>query len=256
MLIVISPAKTIEMEVDYPYNATSKPQFIPEATELAELLKTFNPNELQSLLGISSKLAQMNWDRFQTWEPTFLPKNEQPALLAFRGDVYTSINADSFNEADFTEAQQKLRILSGLYGVLRPLDLIRPYRLEMGTKLTNNQGKDLYEFWGMKLTEQINKDLESSHSTHLINLASNEYFKALNKKMLQAEIITPVFKDLKYGEYKIVSFWAKKARGLMTRFILQNRIEDVEELKAFDSEGYYFNNNLSHGNELIFTRDH
>jgi len=206
-------------------------------------------------MGISPKLAQLNFERFINWQLPFSTDNAKQALLAFKGDVYTGLDAYSLNEDELQTAQNDLRILSGLYGVLKPLDLIQAYRLEMGKKLQTKKGNNLYEFWGDKITKEINKSLIAKNDKYLINLASNEYFKAVVKKKVKAEIITPVFKDFKNGQYKVISFFAKKARGLMTRFIIQNKITDPEHLKAFNSEGYNFNPQLSKNTELVFTRD-
>ena len=206
-------------------------------------------------MGISPKLSQLNFERFVNWQLPFNMENAKQAILAFTGDVYTGIDASTLNETELQTAQTDLRILSGLYGVLKPLDLIQAYRLEMGKKLQTPKGKNLYEFWGDKITNEINKTLKEKEDKYLINLASNEYFKSVNKKEVKAEIITPVFKDLKNGQYKVISFFAKKARGLMTRFIIQNQITDPEYLKAFNSDGYVFNPHLSKNQELVFTRD-
>ncbi len=196
----------------------------------------------------------LNSERFLNWHLPFTPENAKPAILAFRGDVYTGIDADSLSTEDFYFAQKHLRILSGLYGVLRPLDLIQAYRLEMGTKLKNSRGKNLYEFWGNKITEYLNHELSSHKNMTLINLASNEYWSVVKPAMLQTQVITPVFKDEKNGQYKIISFFAKKARGMMVAFMLKNKIEQAEDLKAFDREGYQFNAKMSKGNEWVFTR--
>ena len=204
---------------------------------------------------ISPKLGELNHHRFMNWARPFTPDNAKAAVLAFRGDVYTGLNADSFSDDDFTFAQQHLRILSGLYGLLRPLDLIQPYRLEMGTRFENKDGKNLYEFWDTKITQALNTQLTEIDSQVLVNLASNEYFSAVKLKILKADIITPVFKDFKNDKYKIISFYAKKARGLMAAYIIQQRITDVEQLKAFDSEGYYFSSEQSTAREWIFLRD-
>jgi cytoplasmic iron level regulating protein YaaA (DUF328/UPF0246 family) len=206
------------------------------------------------LMSISPKLGELNANRFQTWQLPFTPGNAKQALLAFKGDVYTGLDADTFSESDFAFSQKHLRILSGLYGVLKPLDLIQPYRLEMGTKLGNARGPNLYHFWDNKLTESLDKELESDDNV-LINLASNEYFKSVKVKSLKARMITPVFKDMKNGQYKMISFYAKKARGLMSAYIIKNKLEEVESLKGFDSEGYCFNPDMSKGDEWVFTRN-
>ena len=205
------------------------------------------------LQGISKKLANLNVDRNLLWETPFSPENAKQAILAFNGDVYDGINATAFSEEELKIAQEKIRILSGLYGILKPLDLMQAYRLEMGTKLSFGKYENLYKFWQQKITKTLNNELKEKGGV-LINLASQEYFKAIDTSKLNAEIITPEFKDNKDGNYKMISFFAKKARGLMCRFIVQNNISNPEELKAFDLNGYYFNNQLSKGNNWVFTR--
>ncbi len=217
MLIVISPAKTLDFETPSISNTASEIAFAPQAQTLIEQLRTMSVAEISTMMGISNKLAQLNFERFHTWNLPFTTENAKQALLAFKGDVYTGIDAGTFSENDFATAQKQLRILSGLYGVLKPMDLIQPYRLEMGKKLTTTKGNTLYNFWGNSITAKINDDLKRGNHKYLINLASNEYFKAINKKELQAEIITPVFKDFKNGTYKIISFYAKKARGELSK---------------------------------------
>ncbi len=204
---------------------------------------------------ISDKLATLNANRFAEFSTPFTPDNARQALFAFNGDVYTGLDAQSLSEDDIAYAQQHLRILSGLYGVLRPLDLMQAYRLEMGTKLANSRGKNLYEYWGDTVTTEINKALAAQGDNVLVNLASNEYFKSVKPKQVDGMIITPVFKDKKNGQYKIISFFAKKARGLMARYILQNKVEDVAGLKAFDTAGYYFSEEQSTETELVFLRE-
>jgi len=210
MLIVISPAKTLDFETPAISDIHTTPQFVDESKKLMKGLKSLAPHDVSKLMSISDKLGVLNYDRFQDWKPTFTPKNAKQALLAFKGDVYTGLEADTFKTNDFKYSQKHLRILSGLYGLLRPMDLMRPYRLEMGTKFTNAKGKDLYEFWGEIITEQLNTDLKTAKTKTLVNLASNEYFKAVKPKLLEGEVITPVFKDWKNGQYKIISFFAKK----------------------------------------------
>ena len=212
------------------------------------------PAEVSSLMKISDKLGTLNYLRFNEWKPPFNLNNAKQALLAFKGDVYTGIEAETFSNQDLKFAQKHLRILSGLYGVLKPLDLMQAYRLEMGTQFENKQGKDLYEFWGGKLTDQVNKDLKAAKSKVLINLASNEYFKSLQAEDIDAEIIVPVFKDFKNGKYKIISFYAKKARGLMSAYIIKNRLKKPEDIKAFDVDGYKYSKSESSGNNWVFLR--
>ncbi len=255
MLLVISPAKNLDY--DTPANTTefTQPDFLQESQQLIDELRHLAPQDISKLMSISDKLGVLNYDRFQAWAPPFDSDNAKQAVLAFNGDVYSGLNATSFQSDDFAFAQQHLRILSGLYGLLRPLDLMQPYRLEMGTKFANQQGRNLYEFWGEKITEALNGQLQALESRVLVNLASNEYFKSVKPKALQADIITPVFKDWKGDKYKIISFYAKKARGLMCEFAIKHRVQDVEALKAFDSEGYAFNEAMSSAKEWVFTRN-
>lgn len=255
MLIVISPAKTLDFETPSQTKHYTEPRFLAESQQLVDQLKEFSAQDIGSLMKISDKLAGLNLARFQQWELPFTTKNAKQAVLAFKGDVYTGLNAETLDDNGLLFAQQHLRILSGLYGVLRPLDLMQPYRLEMGTALANKAGKDLYHFWG----DQLRQSLEAEPALQdgiLINLASNEYFKAVNGKKLKATIITPVFKDWKNGQYKIISFYAKKARGLMSRYIIDQQITTAEKLKQFDAEGYRFSAEMSQENEWIFLRDH
>jgi hypothetical protein len=205
-------------------------------------------------MGISDKLAGLNAARFGEWATPFTQENARQAILAFNGDVYTGLDAKSFSEKDFAFAQQHMRILSGLYGLLKPLDLMQAYRLEMGKKLDNDRGSNLYQFWGDIITEHLNAAIEAQGDNVLINLASNEYFKSVKKKSLKAEVITPAFKDWKNGQYKMISFFAKKARGLMARYIIENQITDVEQLKGFDVAGYQYSTELSKANDWVFTR--
>jgi len=203
---------------------------------------------------VSTKIADLNFDRYEAWKKPFTPKNAKQAILAFKGDVYTGLDAESFKADDFKFAQNHLRVLSGLYGLLRPLDLMQPYRLEMGTKLDTEEGKNLYEFWGSDITQGLNKQLKKIKSDTLINLASNEYFKSVKSKELNATIITPAFKEYKNGEYKMIGIYAKKARGLLSRYIIKNMLSDPEDFKSFNEEGYRFNKTLSKGNNWVFTR--
>ena len=254
MLIVISPAKTLDFETAPITKEFTQPEFLKESKKLVSELKKLNPAEVSSLMKISDKLGTLNYLRFNEWKPPFNLNNAKQALLAFKGDVYTGIEAETFSNQDLKFAQKHLRILSGLYGVLKPLDLMQAYRLEMGTQFENKQGKDLYEFWGGKLTDQVNKDLKAAKSKVLINLASNEYFKSLQAEDIDAEIIVPVFKDFKNGKYKIISFYAKKARGLMSAYIIKNRLKKPEDIKAFDVDGYKYSKSESSGNNWVFLR--
>lgn len=255
MLLVISPAKNLDFETPAVTNNATQPRFLDQSTVLIDQLQTMPMHEIASLMKLSDNLAGLNLGRFQTWSTPFNADNAKQAVLAFNGDVYTGLDASTLDEDGFHFAQQHLRILSGLYGVLKPLDYIQPYRLEMGTKLKNAKGGDLYAFWG----DQLRVSLEAEPALAdgiLINLASNEYFKSVNAKQLNARIITPVFKDAKNSQYKIISFYAKKARGLMSRYIIDNKITAPEAIKGFDREGYYFSAEQSKGDDWVFLRDH
>ena len=255
MLTVISPAKTLDYETPAITRQATQPAFLSRAGELVEDARRLTPGDIQRLMGVSESIANLNHERFMNWHPEFTPQNAKQALLAFKGDVYTGLAAETLDAKGLKFAQKHLRILSGLYGLLRPLDLMQPYRLEMGLRFNNRVGKNLYEFWGNDISDAVQADLKKSGSPLLINLASNEYFKSVNAKTLDAEIITPVFKDLKQGKYKMISFFAKKARGLMARFIIDRQLNDPEGLKEFDAEGYYFSKTLSTASELVFLRD-
>ncbi|MCT8264416.1 peroxide stress protein YaaA [Proteus terrae] len=254
MLITISPAKTLDFESPLATTHFTQPELLKYSQQLIEECRKLSSSDIASLMKISDKLAGLNAARFGEWQPNFTPENARQAILAFKGDVYTGMQAELFSKDDFQFAQQHLRMLSGLYGVLRPLDLMQPYRLEMGIKLKNNKGSDLYQFWGNTITEALNKALEEQGDNILINLASDEYFKSVNPKKLNAEIIKPVFLDEKNGKYKVISFYAKKARGLMSRFIIQEKLTNKAQLKEFDLEGYQFNSAESEGNTLVFKR--
>ncbi|MFC1536813.1 peroxide stress protein YaaA [Pseudomonadota bacterium] len=254
MLMIISPAKTLDFEAPSPTANFTMPDLTDESRQLIDALKEKNSFEIAELMKISMKLADLNRLRFQQWETPFTLKNAKQALFAFRGDVYTGLDADTLEQEGIAFAQQHLRILSGLYGLLRPLDLMQPYRLEMGTRLTNERGKNLYDFWGSLITEALNRAVKEQGDNALINLASNEYFKAVKVKELAAEIITPVFKEKRGDTYKIISFSAKKARGLMCRYIIDNQISNPEMIKGFDLDGYAYNPTLASGNEWVFSR--
>lgn len=255
MIAVISPAKTLDYESRCPSVPSSEPEFLDESEALIKVLRKKRRPELQALMGISEVLADLNHDRYRDWHRPFSEDNARPALLAFKGDVYTGFTLDEYSRSDFAFAQKHLRILSGLYGVLRPLDLMQPYRLEMGTSLKTSRGKDLYAFWDQKITHALNETIAESGSRVLVNLASNEYFRSVDERSLDAEVIAPVFKDLKNGQYKIISFFAKKARGLMSDFLIRHRIRKAEDLKGFDGGGYRFRPDLSEGQQWLFTRD-
>jgi hypothetical protein len=253
MITLISPAKTLKTDIPAIENS-NLPILISNSKKLVSLLKKQKPNQLSELMGISAKLAQLNYERYQQWKYPFPENLMLNAIFAFKGEVYSGIDIDSFTAEQLEYCQNHLRILSGLYGLLKPMDTILPYRLEMGTKLKIGEMKNLYAFWGDKISNLLNKELKYSKETTIINLASNEYFKSINTNIINADIVTPIFKENKSGNYKVISIFAKKARGLMTRFIMHNRIEKVEDLKCFDLEGYFFNTKLSSNHELVFTR--
>ena len=254
MIVLLSPAKSLDYESPLLTRRATNPRFMTYSAELVSQLRKFPVGRLQKLMAISGKLAQLNHDRFAEWEEEATRSNARPALLAFTGDVYQGMDLERWNKDDFDTAQKRVRILSGLYGVLRPLDLMQPYRLEMGTKLANERGKNLYEFWGDRLTRSINADLRKSGSDHIVNLASNEYFSSVKKDQLQGRLITPVFKDEKNGQYKIISFFAKKARGMMADFVVRNGVTDPAELKKFKTAGYRFSKGDSDDATLVFLR--
>lgn len=254
MLMVISPAKTLDYESPLATSRFTQPALLEKSQQLIDVARDLSPAQIASLMGISDKLAHLNADRFSQWQPPFSPDNARQAILAFKGDVYTGLQAETFSEADFDFAQKHLRMLSGLYGLLRPLDLMQPYRLEMGIKLANPAGKDLYSFWGDLLTQKLNDALAEQDDDVLINLASDEYFKAIKPKQLNAELVKPVFLDEKNGKFKVISFYAKKARGLMSRYVIEKRLTKPTQLKKFDVDGYFFDAAESKGNELVFKR--
>jgi uncharacterized protein len=255
MLMVISPAKTLDYETPPATARFTQPAHLDHAQELIGQLREMSPQQIGELMHLSDKLAALNVARYGSWHPAFTPANAKQALLAFKGDVYTGLNAEDFSEADFDFAQQHLRMLSGLYGVLRPLDLMQPYRLEMGTKLANARGNNLYDFWGERISGWLNDALAEQGDEVLLNLASNEYFGAVKRKALSARIIDTEFKDLKNGQYKIISFYAKKARGLMARYVIKERLRDPAGLKDFAYAGYRFSAEQSKPDSLVFLRD-
>jgi len=252
MKIVISPAKSLNYESTLPFSTYSEPLFLSKSATIQKTLKKKKPKQLMELMDISEKLADLNWQRNQEWNIPFTIENARPAVYAFDGEVYNGLDVYSLSAEKVIVLQEKLRILSGLYGLLKPLDLMQPYRLEMGTSLGIGTKKNLYEFWKKTITDTLNKEL--SKGELFINLASNEYFSAIDTKTLKVPIITPEFKDYKDGKLKMISFFAKKARGLMVRYIIDSNAETIEDLKGFDYEGYVFDANLSKGNTLVFTR--
>lgn len=255
MLIVVSPAKTLDYESPLATQQYTQPELIEHSAELIKVCKKLTPADISTLMKVSDKIAGLNVARFQQWSEIFTPDNARQAILAFKGDVYTGLDAQTMSEEDFDFAQAHLRMLSGLYGLLKPLDLMQAYRLEMGTKLANERGSNLYQFWGDVITTELNKALNAQGDNVLINLASNEYFKSVKTRQLDAQVITPIFKDYKNGQYKVISFFAKKARGMMARYIIDNRIDSVEDLTRFDAAGYYFDEQESTPTELVFKRE-
>ncbi len=254
MLIVISPAKTLDLEPAPKALKFTQPDMLEQSEELINILTTKSPADIEKMMKISPKLAELNTERYHTWNRPFSQDNAKQAVLAFKGDVYTGLEAETFSEKEFDYAQDHLRILSGLYGVLRPLDLMQAYRLEMGIKLENSEGKNLYDFWGSSITKQLNLQLRSIDSNILLNLASNEYFKSVKVKEIDADIVTPIFKDWKNGQYKIISFYAKKARGVMSAWILQNQVDEVDALLGFNQTGYEYSPNDSDALNPVFVR--
>lgn len=255
MLALISPAKTLDYQTALPTDQYTQARLLDQSQQLIEVAKVLSASEIASLMQVSEKIAQLNVGRFNDWQSEFDFSNARQAIFAFKGDVYTGLDAYHLSDPDIHFAQQHLRMLSGLYGLLRPLDLMMPYRLEMGTKLKNSRGHNLYEFWGTRITQLINQDLEQARSKILLNLASDEYYKSVQEKQVQADIIKPVFLDQKNGKYKIISFYAKKARGLMARYMIEHKIEQADDLKAFNTDGYYFDSENSSTTELVFKRD-
>jgi len=252
MKIVISPAKSLNFEKVVPTLSFTEPKFLKQATTIQNILKKKKPKQLSELMNISEKLAELNWQRNQEWQTPFTKDNTRQAIYAFDGDVYTGLDVYSLPSDKLSVLQDKLRILSGLYGLLKPLDLMQAYRLEMGTSMAIGKTKNLYEFWEKTITENLNEELQKEEL--FINLASNEYFSAIDVKLLKVSVITPEFRDYKDGKLKMISFFAKKARGLMVRYILDTNAETLVDLKGFNYEGYAFDANLSRGNTLVFTR--
>lgn len=255
MLSVVSPAKTLDFDSKSPVTKATQPVLLDAAEGLIDILRDYSPKQVSKLMGVSANLGELNATRFSEWSRPFNKKNAKQSLTTFKGDVYVGMDIDSFKPADFTFAQDHLRILSGLYGILRPLDLMQAYRLEMGTKLKTPAGRNLYDYWGDEITREVNKQLKKTKSKTLLNLASVEYFKSLQEEDLDAEVVTPVFKDLKNDKYKIISFFAKKARGMMAGFAIRNKITDVAKLKKFKTAGYKYSAAESSDRSLVFLRD-
>ena len=254
LVTIISPAKKLDYSPVEKNIDSTIPSLLEHSNELIKDLKSLNPQEVSSLMSLSDKLGALNYERFQEWKTPFTKSNSKQAILAFKGDVYQGLDAESLSETELIWAQKHVRILSGLYGILKPMDLMQPYRLEMGTKFATKRGQNLYDFWNSIITEELNKNFSSDNS-NLLNLASNEYFKSINVSELKANVISPVFMDKKNGKYKIISFFAKKARGLMTRYVIKNRIEDITDIQNFEEGGYFFSEAMSEDNKPVFCRD-
>lgn len=258
MIIVLSPAKSLDYDTPAPSRTHTLPAFIDESAKLIERLRRFTPAEIGSLMHVSDALAQLNFGRFADWSTRFDESNAKQAVFAFNGDVYEGLRAETLGKKDLDYAQQHLRILSGLYGVLRPLDLMQPYRLEMGTRLDTERGKDLYAFWGARIAEALNQASQAAQGRGmekvLINLASEEYFKSVAREALGMPVVTPVFEDYKGGKYKIVSFYAKRARGLMARYAIEHHVRRAESLRDFDVDGYRFDADVSSDTKWVFRR--
>ncbi|MDH5184397.1 MAG: peroxide stress protein YaaA [Gammaproteobacteria bacterium] len=254
MLLVISPAKTLDYETKPKTKTFSMPDFLPDSQQLINRARKYSVLDIMELMAVSKKIAELNFERFEAWHTPFTQDNAKQAVLAFKGDVYTGLDAETFTASDFSFAQKHLRILSGLYGLLRPLDLMQAYRLEMGRKIDTDRGKNLYEFWGSIITDGLNQQLKKLKSDTLVNLASNEYFKSVKPKQLHGKIITPEFKDYKNGEYKMMGVYAKKARGQLSRYVIQNKIIEPEAMKDFNIDGYKFNKKMSSDLKWVFAR--
>ena len=254
MLFLLSPAKKLDYDSVLPVQTHTQPLFVKQAAQLIKVLKELSPQEVGELMDLSPALSKLNAERYAAWRPTFTQENARQAILAFNGDVYEGLDASSLKEKDLLWAQEHIAILSGLYGVLRPLDLMQPYRLEMGTRLENPRGKNLYEFWLEKTAPYLNERLADDKEPTIINLASEEYFKSVDLKVLNARVVQCVFQDGKNDAWKVVSFHAKRARGLMARFAIETRVTKVEQLKKFDSEGYVYTPSVSSDDKLVFRR--
>jgi len=258
MILVISPAKALDYDTPPTTSTHTQPDFLDQAQGLIDILREKSPAQIAELMSLSDQLSTLNAARYSTWSRPFDSGNAKQAVLAFNGDVYEGLSAATLDEAGLAWAQDHLRILSGLYGVLRPLDLMQPYRLEMGTRLANPAGKDLYAYWGERITDELNallaREEKAGREPVLVNLASGEYFKSVKPRKLRGRLVTPVFEDWKAGQYKIISFYAKRARGLMSRYAIDHRAEDVEALKGFDGESYAYDEAASDGDSWVFRR--
>jgi cytoplasmic iron level regulating protein YaaA (DUF328/UPF0246 family) len=255
MLFLISPAKALDFETPPHVKTHTQPLFVPQAQELIAVLRDKSPQQIAGLMDLSDQLSGLNVARYQAWVPKFTPRNSKQAVLAFDGDVYGGLEASALDAAELDWLQQHLGILSGLYGVLRPLDLMQPYRLEMGTRLVTPRGKNLYQFWGRQIADYLNQRAQAQKTPIVVNLASEEYFKSVDRKVLLPRVVTCVFEEGKGGQYKVVSFFAKRARGLMVRYAVKHRVTRVEQLKDFALEGYRFVPGVSDTDRLVFRRD-
>ena len=252
MKILISPSKTLSFDSEVNCEFKSESRLIDETKILHKILLDYSSEDLKNLMSVSDKIAELNYNRFKNWEDPTSSENSRQAVYAFKGDVYSGLDADTIEEDKFDYLQNSLRILSGYYGLLRPFDQILPYRLEMGTKLENENGNNLYKFWGDKITNVLNEDLDEDDI--IVNLASDEYFKSINKDKIKSNVITPVFKEFKNGTYKVIAIYAKKARGLMSRFLIERKSTSIDDIKLFNVDGYSFDNNLSKDSQMVFTR--
>ena len=255
MLFLLSPAKALDYETPPVTPRHTQPLFVPQAEALMGVLRQKSPQQVASLMDLSDALAALNVGRYQAWEPRFTPDNAKQAALAFNGDVYEGLDAKTLSPEELDWAQDHLCILSGLYGVLRPLDLMQPYRLEMGTRLETAKGKNLYQFWGSQIADYLNQRAAADKTPVVVNLASEEYFKSVDTKVLKPRVVTCAFEELKAGKYKVISFMAKRARGLMARYAVQQRVNTVEQLRKFNLEGYRFDAAASEPDRLVFRRD-
>lgn len=254
MLTVISPAKTLDYDSPLPPHEATEPRLLDDSARLIRRARQLSADDIAQLMNVSDKIAQLNEQRFEDWSTPFTTDNARAAIFAFKGDVYTGMDVGRFGANTLDAAQRRLRILSGLYGVLRPLDLMQPYRLEMGTRLDNRRGKNLYEFWGERITKQLKDDMQAADTEVLVNLASHEYFKSVKKKKLPGPVIEPVFQDEKNGKYKVISFWAKKARGRMAAWLLRENVNRPQDLHEYAEDGYSYAPDVSSDRKPVFRR--
>jgi len=254
MIAVISPAKKLNFNAESPIKAFTQCDFLDESKKLVDKAKDYTVDDIMKLMSVSENIANLTVQRFQDWKLPFDEQNAKQAALAFNGDTYTGLDAETFSQDDFNYSQEHLRILSGLYGLLRPLDLIQPYRLEMGTTMNNSKGKNLYEFWGTKISEQLNRDINNNKSKYIVNCASDEYFKVIDFPTLNVPVIKLIFKDVKNGVPKVISFFAKRARGMMSKYIIKNRVKSIDDLHGFNDNGYAFQPDQSENHELVYIR--